>query len=296
MTGILTVDKPEGITSFQAVARIRKFTGEKKCGHTGTLDPMATGVLTIMLGRATSFLNYLPDKDKAYIASIKLGIVTDTLDITGKTLETRSFDVTFDEFSQALNGFKGEIEQLPPMYSAVSVNGKRLYELARQGKEVERPVRKVKIYSADIISSDEKAGEFTFSVECSSGTYIRSLVADIGEKLGCGATLTALKRVKANGFTIDDALTLDEVETLCSSNEISGKLIKLDTIFCDYPEISVSDAQSVRFLNGGFLSAERLKNCKADGLYRIYNGKSDFLGLGSLENGEMKPERIAILP
>ena len=296
MTGILIVDKPDGITSFQAVARVRKFTGEKKCGHTGTLDPMATGVLTVMLGRATSFLNYLPDKDKEYTATVKLGVVTDTLDITGKILETRDFDVTYDELLQTLKGFDGEIEQTPPMYSAVSVNGKRLYELARQGKEIERPVRKVKIYSSEIISFDEKAGEFTFSVGCSSGTYIRSLVADIGEKVGCGATLTALRRVKANGFTMSDAMSLEEIKTLCENNEISNRLIKLDTIFCDYPEITVSDAQAVRFLNGGFLAAERLKNCKAEGLYRIYDGNRTFLGLGRFGNGEMKVEKIAILP
>ena len=170
MTGIILIDKPKDITSFGAVARVRRICGEKKCGHTGTLDPMATGLLTVMLGGATRFSELLPSHDKAYRAEFRLGTVTDTLDITGKVLETRPVSANAAQVAAALAEFVGEIEQLPPMYSAVSVNGKRLYDLARKGVEVEREPRRVTVYSAEILEANESAGEYEVSVECSSGT------------------------------------------------------------------------------------------------------------------------------
>jgi tRNA pseudouridine55 synthase len=280
MTGILIIDKPEGMTSFDVVAKARRICGEKKCGHSGTLDPMATGVMTLLFGGATGFLNYLPSHDKEYIAQLKLGTITDTLDITGKVLEEREFNVTAEEFAAAAKRFKGEITQLPPMYSAISVGGERLYDLARKGIEVDRPERQVNIYRIDILENDEANGIYKIDVACSGGTYIRSLVADIGEALGCGAVLSSLRRVKANGFTISESVTLEGLEKAKTEGKIAELLIPIDKALSEYPEITVSPAQAVRFSNGGPLSLERLHNCKAKGLYRVYDGENNFLGLG----------------
>lgn len=280
MTGILIIDKPEGMTSFDVVAKARRICGERKCGHSGTLDPMATGVMTLLFGGATGFLNYLPSHDKEYIAQLKLGTVTDTLDITGKVLEERKFNVTAEEFAAAAKRFKGEITQLPPMYSAISVGGERLYDLARKGIEVDRPERQVNIYRIDILESDEANGIYKIDVACSGGTYIRSLVADIGEALGCGAVLSSLRRVKANSFTISESVTLEGLEKAKTEGKIAELLIPIDKALSEYPEITVSPAQAARFSNGGPLSLERLHNCKAKGLYRVYDGENNFLGLG----------------
>ncbi len=295
MTGIIIIDKPEGITSFDAVAKARRICGEKKCGHSGTLDPMATGVMTLLFGGATGFLNYLPSHDKEYIATLKLGTVTDTLDITGKVLKERDFNVTAEEFRSAAERFKGEIKQLPPMYSAVSVDGKRLYDLARKGVEIERPERHVSIYKLEIIESDELNGIYKINVACSGGTYIRSLIYDIGETLECGAVLTSLRRVKANGFTISDSVTLEELENAKAEEKIDELLIPVDKALAEYPEITVSDAQAVRFSNGGALSVDRLHNCKVIGLYRVYGNSRNFLGLGeNVGDGELKIAKIFV--
>ena len=235
MTGIILFDKPEGITSFGAVARVRRLCGEKKCGHSGTLDPMATGVLTILLGGITRFCELLPSHDKSYAASFRLGTVTDTLDITGTVLETNPVTSTEEEVIGAIKSFEGEISQLPPMYSAISVNGQRLYDLARQGIEVERQLRKVTIYSIDILSVDEAAGEYEISVSCSSGTYIRTLIDDIGRKLGCGAVLTKLRRTSANGFDVLQAVTLEELEAASEKGEVESLLIPLEKALSEYP-------------------------------------------------------------
>ena len=214
MTGIIILDKPNGITSFGAVARVRRICREKKCGHSGTLDPMATGVMTVLLGGATRFCELLPNHDKEYIATFRLGITTDTLDITGKILSETPVSSTKADVEAALESFVGEISQLPPMYSAVSVNGQRLYDLARQGIEVERQARKVIIYSADMLEANEEANEYKISVACSSGTYIRTLIDDIGKKLGCGAVMTGLRRTEACGFSLDSCITPDELKEL----------------------------------------------------------------------------------
>lgn len=295
MDGILIIDKPKGFTSFDTVAVVRKICKEKKCGHTGTLDPMATGVLTVLLGGATGFCNFLPNKDKAYIASLRLGTVTDTLDITGKIISQNRVDATAADFERAISGFTGEIIQTPPMYSAVSVNGRRLYDLARQGIEIERPERKVNIFRLDILEKDEIKGEYKIYVECSSGTYIRSLVSDAGEILGCGAVLTELRRVKANGFTVDNSVTLDALRAAAEGNNILRCVLPIDTVFIDYPEISVSAAQAKRFSNGGSLLVERLQDCKGNGLYRVYSPDHIFLGLGNIDGSEeMKTAKIYV--
>lgn len=293
MTGIILLDKPQGFTSFDAVAKVRRICGEKKCGHSGTLDPMATGVMTILLGGATRFCELLPSHDKAYIAKLRLGTITDTLDITGKILEEREVNSSSDDFKNAAEGFKGEITQVPPMFSAVSVNGRRLYDLARQGIEVERPERQVTIHKLDILNEDEKAGEYEIYVECSSGTYIRTLIADIGEKLGCGAVLTELRRVKANGFTITETVTLEELIKAGEEGRINDLLISVENAYKSYDSLFVTEAQAKRFSNGGDLLVERLKDCKGNGLYKIYNPDKKFLGIGEIDGGDsLKVRRI----
>lgn len=295
MTGIILIDKPKDITSFGAVARVRRICGEKKCGHTGTLDPMATGLLTVMLGGATRFSELLPSHDKAYRAEFRLGTVTDTLDITGKVLETRPVSANAAQVAAALAEFVGEIEQLPPMYSAVSVNGKRLYDLARQGVEVEREPRRITVYSAEILEANESAGEYAVSVECSSGTYIRTLISDLGEKLGCGAVLTELRRTAANGFKIDSAVTLEALSQAAESGELDRLIIPVDRALEEYPIITVSAAQARRFGNGGELSLERLKYPRTLGLFRIYDPDGAFMGLGEIGYGDsLKVKRVFV--
>ena len=296
MTGILLIDKPEGMTSFVAAARVRRMTGVKKTGHTGTLDPMATGVLPVLLGGATRFCELLPSHDKAYIASLRLGTVTDTLDITGEVLETREVNASRADFESALQSFSGTIEQVPPMYSAISQNGVRLYKLARQGIEVERESRTVNISSISLVGCDKKNGEYTISVECSAGTYIRSLVADIGEKLGCGAVMTALRRTKANGFPIDGCITLDELAELAQSGKIEEKIIPIEQALGSYRFVTVTEPQARRFRNGGELSLERLylKAPQENELVRVIAPGNEFLGMGEVADGEIKVKRLLI--
>ena len=284
MTGVIIIDKPQGITSFGVVARLRKITGEKRIGHSGTLDPMATGVMTVLLGGATRFCQLLPDHNKAYEGVFRLGITTDTLDITGKVLEERPVTVSADDVKAAAKRFTGEITQVPPMYSAVSVGGRRLYELAREGEEVERPERTAFVYLLEV----EKAGgenEYSIRAECSSGTYIRTLVADIGEALGCGAALTALRRTKANGFSLSDASPLPDIDDDEGKAALAAKIIPVDSALKKYPALTVTGAQAARFSNGGELSVERLSGCGAKGFYRVYNPEGVFLGAGENSDG-----------
>lgn len=294
MTGIICIDKPKDFTSFDVIAKIRGICKEKKCGHSGTLDPMATGVMTVMLGGATRFLEFLPCHDKAYEATLKLGTVTDTLDITGKVIEEREVNSTAEDFEKTCANFVGEIKQLPPMYSAVSVNGKRLYQLAREGKETERPERTVSINELKIIERNEQENTYKIYVDCSNGTYIRSLVSDIGELLGCGAVLTELRRVKANGFTIDQCVTLEELQQAKDNNTLEKHLHLVDKICC-YTKLFVTESQGKRFFNGGELFTERIPNCKGDGLYNIYTPNETFLGIGEVDGGDvLKVKRIFI--
>lgn len=286
MTGIILLDKPEGITSFGAVARIRRICSEKKCGHTGTLDPMATGVLTVMLGGGTRFIELLPSHDKAYTATFRLGTVTDTLDITGKVLETREVNVTPEQVREKIKDFVGEISQLPPMYSAVSVDGQRLYDLARQGIEVERTPRNVTVFSIDMLSENEQTGEYEISVECSSGTYIRTLISDLGEALGCGAVMTKLRRTKANGFGIENAVTLEQLEAAAENGTLGEIVISVEKALENYPMIKVTAAQAKRFRNGGELDLQRLKYQRMLGYFRIYDPEDNFIGLGEIGEGD----------
>ena len=208
MNGVLLIDKPKEFTSFDVIAVVRGLTGQRKAGHTGTLDPNATGVLPVLLGSATKAQDLIPNHDKKYIADLKLGMTTDTLDIWGKELTKTESDITAEELESALDGFRGEIWQLPPMFSAVQKNGQRLYDLARKGMEVEREKRKVTVYSLALLEFDRKTQCGKLEVFCSKGTYVRTIIDDIGAKLGVGAVMTDLRRVEACGFSINDCVAL----------------------------------------------------------------------------------------
>ncbi|MBR3588353.1 MAG: tRNA pseudouridine(55) synthase TruB, partial [Clostridia bacterium] len=230
---------------------------------------------------ATRFIELLPSHDKGYRASFRLGTTTDTLDITGTVLTTSDNIPDEEEVKKAISHFQREIEQLPPMYSAIKKDGKRLYELARQGIEVEREKRTVTIYNCDFISFEN--GEYTIDVKCSKGTYIRSLVSDIGEMLGCGAVMTSLRRTLSNGFSIDESHTEDELK---SSEDVTEFLIPVDKALEAYPAIKVSEAQAKRFRNGGELDAARLHTKLTPSLYRVYSPDNKFLGLGEYRENE----------
>ncbi|MEG2611238.1 MAG: tRNA pseudouridine(55) synthase TruB [Oscillospiraceae bacterium] len=296
MTGIICLNKPEGITSFLAVAKARRIVGEKKAGHTGTLDPMATGVLPIMFGGATRFLELLPTTQKGYRAKLRLGITTDTLDITGTVTSERSVISTKSDVLKALEQFRGDIMQLPPMYSAVSKDGVRLYELARKGIEIEREKRQITINRLEMVCANEDENEYEIDVDCSAGTYIRTLISDIGEVLGCGAVMTKLCRTSANGFNIEDCVTLEELENIVKNDELDMLINAVDTTLSVYCELVVTQAQAQRFANGGALATDRIGECKAVGLYRVYSPNKEFLGVGEIKEGsdELSVKRVFV--
>lgn len=293
MTGFLVIDKPDGITSFKAVAIVRRLTGEKKIGHCGTLDPMATGVLPIMLGGATRFLQYLPDHTKAYRATMRLGLTTDTLDITGTVTEEKEVHVTKEDVIKFAEQFKGDIMQIPPMYSAIKKDGVRMYDLARKGIEVEREPRHATISKFEI--EKQKNNDYTLYIECSSGTYIRTLIDDIGKKLGCGAIMTELRREMAAGFELKNAITLDALESL-TIEEIESNLTSVEDALHTYESLVVTASQAKRFQNGGALNLDRIPSCKVNGLYRVFDPDKNFLGLAQADtkSGVLKAERIFV--
>ncbi len=295
MTGFIFLDKPKGITSFTAVNKTRRLLGIKKAGHTGTLDPMATGVLPIMLGGATRFSQYLPVHDKSYRAKILLGTVTDTLDTTGEVLETRDVNIAYEQLHDAVFSFLGEIAQLPPMYSAVSKDGVRLYKLARQGIEIEREARQVTIHSLDIIGELEN-NEFTLDVSCSAGTYIRSLAADIGEKLGCGAVISELRRTAANGIGIERTVTLEELEAAVESGTVGSLIAPCDEMLSCYPAVTVSEKQAIYFSNGGTLDLDRIRDKTSVGICRVHSPDGILMGLGKIDRSEnvLSVEKILV--
>ncbi len=286
MQGLILLNKPEGITSFSAVSKIKWLAGEKRVGHTGTLDPLATGVLPIFLGRATALSGILLDADKSYIATVKLGVVTDSCDITGNILSQQEVEITKEQLEVVLDNFRGEIKQVPPMYSALKKDGVRLYELARQGKSVEIEARDVRINRLELLELD--GDTFKISVDCSKGTYIRSLCRDIGEALGCGATMTALVRTATSGFSIDNTVSLDDL----TKENITDFIMPEERALSYLKEIYVTEKQAIRFSNGGQLSYERLKSSNfSDGELVRVKYKETFLGVGYADN---QNEQIAI--
>lgn len=284
MNGIIVIDKPQQFTSFDVVAVMRGLCGTKKVGHTGTLDPMATGVLPVLIGSATKAQDLTPDSEKEYVAGFRLGVVTDTEDSTGAVKAT--FPVTVDEkaLTSALSHFRGEIMQTPPMYSAIQKNGVRLYDLARKGIEVEREPRPVTIHTLELLEYHPAEGEGVFRVRCSKGTYVRTLCADLGKLLGCGGVMTTLRRTAACGYTLEDSIPLDEAKRLKAEGSLEQKLRPVDSLFAEYQALTVTGPQAKRFQNGGTLALERTGAQKEpDGAkLRVYDPEKRFLGLGQV--------------
>ena len=268
MNGVVLINKEKDFTSFDVVAVVRRVIGTKKVGHTGTLDPNAEGLLPVLVGSATKAQDVIPCHDKRYTADFKLGIATDTLDIWGEVVEERPALVKTEQIEEALGSFRGMIEQLPPMYSAVSINGKRLYQYAREGKQVERRPRTVNVYELNLISFDEEAQTGRLDIFCSKGTYVRTLIDDIARFLGTVGVMTALVRTEACGYSLADAVTLDELKKLAESGEIEGSRCYRDveSLFEAYPVLTVSDKQAHRFVNGNPLDVSRtaLRNRAGD--------------------------------
>ncbi len=279
MKGLILLDKPQGITSFSAVGAIKRKAHEKRVGHTGTLDPMATGVLPVLLGRATALSSLLLDADKKYIAEIKLGITTDTDDITGEILTKCECNINSSELDAVLNNFVGKISQKPPIYSALKKDGVRLYKLAREGKSVEIDTREIEIFSIKKLEDLNEEGIFKIEVHVSKGTYIRSLARDIGEALGCGATLYSLRRTYAGGFDIENCVFLDNLD-----EENIGEHILSEELAVAYLDaVNVTDNQAKRFCNGGQLGFDRLHidtTKLSDGQLLRVKCKDLFLGVG----------------
>lgn len=292
MNGIIIINKPKDYTSFDVVAVMRKLLGEKKIGHTGTLDPMATGVLPILIGRATKLQSFISDANKEYIADFKLGVTTDTLDITGKVLSSTISSVKKYELQNVLSQFRGEISQVPPMFSAVQKNGVRLYDLARKGIEISRDARKVTIHKLELLSFDETSQSGAFLVNCSKGTYVRTLCDDIGKKLGCGAVLTDLQRIKTSCFDIKNSITLDDARTFSANNTLTNHILPCDAALRNYAKLKISLPQATRFKNGGNLDLARVFptfKLTDKQVVRVYYSENKFIGLGcvNLEKNEL---------
>ena len=279
--GIINVYKEAGYTSHDVVARLRGICGQKKIGHTGTLDPDAVGVLPVCLGNGTRLCDMLTDRRKEYVATLRLGMMTDTQDISGKILEEREVLVSPPEVRKVILSFLGDSMQIPPMYSALKVNGKKLYELAREGKKVERAARPITVYGIEVLQ--EEHPEYVFKVECSKGTYIRTLCHDIGEQLGCGAVMTKLIRSRVGEFEIEKAHTLDELQSLADQGILSRAIVPVEMMFEDYPALVVKESSHKVIQNGNQLKKEDfLENTEeiADGKeIRVYSHQNIFFGI-----------------
>ena len=280
MNGILCMNKPQDFTSFDVIGKLRGILHMKRLGHTGTLDPMATGVLPILVGTATKACDILPNQDKTYQATVVFGKATDTLDIWGKPLQDYPEQhVTEAALRAILPEFLGDITQLPPMYSAVSVNGKRLYELARKGETVERPTRTVHIDAITLDAFDETQQTATLTVSCGKGTYIRTLLSDIGQRLGGDAVMTALIRTAACGYPLQECLTFEQVAAAMADGTLEEHLLPTDSLFSSYPKLRLNAAQERMFCNGVKLDLNRLRNLQPDqDIYTVYGATGTFLG------------------
>lgn len=285
MNGILPIDKPSNFTSFDVIAKLRGVTHTKKIGHSGTLDPMATGVLPLFFGKATKLCSILPDEDKCYIAKIKFGMTTDTQDISGKLIEEKPSSVTKIQFDKLTEGFIGKQKQTPPMYSAVKVGGVPLYDLARKGKEIERAQKDIEIYSISVLGFDEDAQTAEIEVSCGKGTYIRTLIADMGEKLGCGAIMTSLRRTNAAGFSIDECYTIDEVCSFMKDGTLEEKLISIDKIFEDLPRLYISGFDERLYKNGVPLKLKKRNWEYISGDIAVYGESGELLGISYMDLG-----------
>lgn len=281
--GIINVYKEKGFTSHDVVAKLRGICKQKKIGHTGTLDPDAVGVLPVCLGSATRLCDMLTDKDKEYIAVFRLGITTDTQDISGRVLEEREVTVSEEESVKAIKSFQGELLQVPPMYSALKVNGKRLYELAREGKEIERAARPVTVYEIEVL--EKNMPEFTIRVKCSKGTYIRTLCHDIGQKLQCGAAMISLVRTKAGCFEIEKSYTLLQLQELSDEGKLNEAIVPVEKMFENLPAVMVKESSYKALVNGNQLKASGLtgmpdeEDVTSYEEMRVYNHEGRFFGI-----------------
>lgn len=280
MTGIVIIDKPAGWTSMDVCAKVRGALREKRVGHGGTLDPMATGVLPVFVGRATRAVPFLENADKRYTAGVRFGLETDTQDVTGSVLRQREATVTERELRDALPAFLGRQKQTPPMYSAVKVGGRKLYELARRGESVERAPREIEIKNIALLG--ERDGDWYLDVRCSKGTYIRTLCADLGARLGCGAAMAALRRTEAGAYREQDAVPLADFLAAAAAGEAGRYLRPVESVFAAYPDARVGAAEEKLCRVGS-----PFPTALPDGLYRVF-GESGFLMLGRAENGRMK--------
>ena len=279
-SGILVVDKPAGWTSMDVCAKLRGIFHEKRVGHSGTLDPMATGVLPVFVGRATRAVEFAEKSDKEYIAGLKLGVITNTQDSTGEVLETRPVQISREQLEAALEKFRGDIMQVPPMYSAIKINGKKLYELARKGREVERPARPVCIKSLEIL---EQQGEdlYTIRVRCTKGTYIRTLCHDIGQALACGGCMAFLRRTMAAGFTLEDAVSLERTQ---AEGDPASLLLPVDSLFAGRPVLVLKSAETEKKIRNGMTAV--LPEL-SPGEYRVYAQNREFLALSRAQGGKL---------
>ena len=282
VNGIINIYKEVGFTSHDVVAKLRGIVKQKKIGHTGTLDPDATGVLPVCLGNATKLCDMLTDKSKEYEACMLLGVTTDTQDMSGKVLENKQVSCTQEEAREAVLSFVGEYDQIPPMYSAIKVNGKKLYELARNGIEIERKPRRVEISHIEILECS--LPEIHFRVSCSKGTYIRALCADIGDKLGCGAAMKSLIRTRVGTFVIEEAWKLSEVEKMVAEGKLLEHVIAPDRVFMEYPKVKVKSVFEKALANGNILGLNQVtfekENTLQEGeLIRVYNSGDIFTGV-----------------
>lgn len=275
--GIIIINKERDYTSHDVVARVRRILGTRKVGHTGTLDPDATGVLPVCVGKGTKVSDMLTFSDKEYVAGVKLGVVTDTQDIWGTVQkEENAQNISREKLLEAIEKFKGEIMQIPPMYSAIKINGKKMCDLARQGIEVERKPRQITVYETELLGMD--GTDFTIRVSCSKGTYIRTLCHDIGQYLGVGACMTSLVRTKSSIFTIDNAITLARLEELVENGKLSEAISPIDSVFSQYPRFDADEEISLRLKNGALSTVN-----VACGDYRVYNPEGDFIAVGRVE-------------
>ena len=275
MNGIVIVDKPQEWTSQDVTARLRRVFNPRRIGHGGTLDPMATGVLPVFVGRGTRGVEFFEHAEKTYETVLRLGLTTDTEDVWGETMEERPVDFTAEKLEEVLESFRGEILQVPPMYSALKVNGQKLCDLARKGKEVERQPRPITIHELTLLEVTENT--LRLRVRCSKGTYIRTLCKDIGDALGCGGCMESLRRTAAGAYTIEEAVPLMQLVESCDPESF---LRPVDTMFASYPSVTLTEKQTLRCRNGNSFTIDL-----PDGTYRSYSESGEFLALSKAEAG-----------
>ena len=281
MNGILLVDKEQDWTSNDVVAKLKGVLHERRIGHSGTLDPMATGLLVLFIGRATRAVEFAESHSKRYLAGLRLGLSTDTQDITGRVLKSAKAPVSREELLAVLEEFKGEISQIPPMYSAIKVKGQKLYDIARRGGEVERKPRQITISALELLGREGE--DWQLDVRCSKGTYIRTLCHDIGERLGCGGCMSSLRRVQAGEFTVDHAHTIGQIQQAADQGRAESLLIPVDSLFREYPALTASAGAEQRLRCGNSVKCE-----DREGKVRVYSESGEFLLLGQVSGGELK--------